>query len=92
MQKFKQVREYAGDMAQAKATGKQRRAANLEVDIRDKSLLITCVAIVTGLVGRSFFEGNGILTNGWLSFDLYFWLIFAILLRTKQLSLSNIVI
>ena len=37
MQKFKQVREYAGDMAQAKATGKQRRAANLEVDIRDKS-------------------------------------------------------
>jgi|7_EtaG_2_1085326.scaffolds.fasta_scaffold00107_42 hypothetical protein len=36
MQKFKQVREGAEDLPQAKATGKQHRAAQLAVSIRDK--------------------------------------------------------
>ena len=57
-------------------------------EYREKSLLITCGAIVMGLFGRSFFEGNALLTNGWLAFDIYFWLIYAIILRIKQFSLT----
>lgn len=52
----------------------------------NKSLIITIGAIVMGLVVRSFFEGNGFLTNGWLSFDLYFWLLFIIILRIREVQ------
>ena len=65
------------------------RTKSFVVTTGEKSLLITCGAIAAGLFGRSFFEGNGILTNGWLSFDIYFWLIFSIIIRLKQLSLAN---
>lgn len=46
-----------------------------------KTLLIVCGGIVCGTFVRAFFEGNGIITKGYLSFDIYFWIVFIITLR-----------
>jgi len=49
-------------------------------------ILYPCGAIIAGTFGRSFFQSNGIMTSGWLSMDLYFWVIFIITLRMSEIE------
>lgn len=49
-------------------------------------LLYPCGAIIAGTFGRSFFQSNGIITSGWLSMDIYFWVIFIITLRISDIE------
>jgi len=52
-------------------------------------LLYPCGAIIAGMIGRSFFQANGIITSGWLSMDLYFWVIFSITLSIGKIATSE---
>ena len=52
-------------------------------------LLYPCGAIVAGMFGRSFFQSNGIITSGWLSMDIYFWVMFIITLRIGEIGQSD---
>jgi len=52
-------------------------------------LLYPCGAIVAGVIGRSFFQANGIITSGWLSMDLYFWVIFSITLSIGKIATAE---
>lgn len=47
-------------------------------------LTIGIFSIVTGLLVRSIFESTGFITNGWITRDLPFWLLFAILLYIRK--------
>ena len=40
--------------------------------------------IFMGILVRSFFESNGIINRGWITIDLFFWIIYVIFLRLKQ--------
>ena len=53
-------------------------------------LLYPCGAIVAGVIGRSFFQANGIITSGWLSMDLYFWVIFSITLSIGKFGTAKL--
>ena len=48
-------------------------------------LSVGIVGIGLGLFARSFFESTGIFTNGWITRDLPFWLLFAILVYMKEI-------
>lgn len=54
------------------------------ISYHDNVLAITIFSIFVGLLFRSFFEATGILTNGWLSRDLPFWLLFLSVLVIKS--------
>ncbi|MCR1023265.1 O-antigen ligase family protein [Cellulophaga baltica] len=43
----------------------------------------------TGIFIRSFFESNGIINRGWITVDIYFWILFVIFLKINQLEISN---
>jgi len=58
---------------------------------QDYVLATAIFSIFIGLLSRSFFEATGILTNGWLSRDLPFWLLFLSVLIIKSKTESNTV-
>jgi len=47
-------------------------------------ILVIIISIFCGLVARSFIEATGLLTNGWISRDLPFWLLVATVFRIKS--------
>ena len=53
-------------------------------------LLYPCGAIIAGAIGRSFFQANGIITSGWLSMDLYFWVMFSITLSIGKIATAEL--
>ena len=61
--------------------------ASLRSDLR--YFLYPCGAIIVGAFGGSFFHGAGIITSGWLSVDLYFWVIFVVTLRIGEIGRSH---
>ncbi len=52
---------------------------NINVDNQNYIFAVVLTAAGIGLFARSIFESTGIFTNGWITRDLPFWLIFAIL-------------
>ncbi len=56
-------------------------------------IAVTVTGIVTGLLIRGLFEGNGILTYGFITRDLPFWICFAVLIylyQNKDLKVSKV--
>ena len=53
------------------------------------TLAIGLVAAGLGLIARGMFEGIGILTYGWITMDLPFWILFAILTALYQNNYSG---
>jgi len=52
---------------------------------RDWAVIITTIiAAGIGLTARSFFESTGLLTNGWITRDLPFWILFIIVIFLYQ--------
>lgn len=52
---------------------------------RDWTVIITTIiAAGIGLTARSFFESTGLLTNGWITRDLPFWILFIIVIFLYQ--------
>lgn len=46
--------------------------------------------IFMGILIRSFFESNGIINRGWITIDLFFWIVYVIFLRSKQWKTNRI--
>lgn len=59
----------------------QQRAAALRTADTKTSIYTARLGIGAGLIVRSIFEATGLITNGWISRDLPFWLLFIALLR-----------
>lgn len=43
-----------------------------------------------GFLARSFFEGNGFLTKGWIGIDIYMWIIFIITIKLNSIKDESI--
>ncbi len=70
-----------------------RTGIKTEKKINDKNsvyylLTISISSIGAGLLGRAFLESTGVLTNGWITRDLPFWIAFIILMYIHQ-KVSN---
>jgi len=60
-----------------------------EKDVELYIILITIKSIGLGLLSRAFFESTGLLTHGWITRDLPFWLVFIILISIYQKTLNS---
>lgn len=54
---------------------------------KNKNIFILFLAATFSCIVRGFFESNGILNKGWISIDIFFWLLYICSLRKKQLKI-----
>ena len=55
----------------------------------DKNLYFLIWASYIGIIARCFFESNGIINRGWITIDIFFWVMLAVFLRLDYIKLNN---
>lgn len=53
--------------------------------VKENNIYFVCWALFMGVLARSFFESNGIINRGWITIDIYFWIIYVISNNYKNL-------
>ncbi len=56
----------------------------IKIDQEWRIIITAIIGSVIGLIFRSFFESTGLLTNGWITRDLPFWILIAVLIFLYQ--------
>lgn len=71
-----------------------KMGSKIEKQIKNKKsdyylITLSISSIGAGLLGRAFLESTGLLTNGWITRDLPFWIAFMILIHIYQKVIVN---